>query len=130
MTTEEKTIKELREQKLSETEEKNYKGLLKMFLYYAGYGDLIKMKVNIDDLSVEKLESIVKCFSKTDTCKSNFLFTAGKALEYYTARKMKPEDFNGLGVIQAHYLALFNSNVLNLSDFEQIDKDVIEVLNS
>ena len=32
MTIEEKTIKELREQKLSETEEKNYKGLLKMFL--------------------------------------------------------------------------------------------------
>lgn len=130
MTNEEKAILELRNQKLSEEEEIIYKELLKMFLYYAGYGDIIRRNVNIDDLSVENLESIVKCFSKTDICKINFLFTAGKALEYFMTRKMKYEDMKYLSVIQAHYLALFNSEILNLSDLEQIDRDVLKILNS
>lgn len=125
MTNERKTILELRNRKMCESTHLYYKGLLRALLERLGAKEVINKKTDFDKLFLVQLEEIVKCYRDNE----NFIFTAGEVFENYTDSNTLYE-LKDMSLVLAHYQNVLGIDVLELSDIEKAEKQVLDYLDN
>ena len=125
MTNERKTILELRNREMCESTHLYYKGLLRALLERLGAKEVINKKTDFDKLFLGQLEEIVKCYRDNE----NFIFTAGEVFENYTDSNTLYE-LKDMSLVLAHYQNVLGIDVLELSDIEKAEKQVLDYLDN